>query len=135
MSEERAKQTGFYLNKSIRYFSKKRRFFDSLHRTSQTIILAGGSSAFTALFSEFSKFALYATALITLISLIGYIFDFAGKMKLYDDLYRRTVNLASRFNGKNNWTEPEISKIIEERYIINADSPAIGRQQRLIDRL
>lgn len=117
----------FLLNKSIRYFSKKRRFFDISHRTAQAIVLLGASSSVTAVFSENSKFALYTTALITIVGTIDYVFDLAGKSRLFDDLYRRTTALTAELIESVVADEQMVARVKSKRYEIYADAPAMNR--------
>ena len=117
----------FSLNKAIRYFSKRRRYFDLLHRISKTLVLAGGSSSFTALVADFSEIAVYATLIIAIVGLVDYIFDFSGQSRLYDNLYRRTVNLTSRIYNLSKSDTESVCNLVAERYLIFADCPAINR--------
>lgn len=126
MGDLKDQRLEFLLNKSIRYYAKKRRFFEHLHRVAQTIILAGGSSAVTAIFNGVSGIALYSTAIITMIGLVDYIFDFSGREKNYGDLYKRTVLLSSELL-KYEGGKDHAAQINSKRYQIYADAPPIGR--------
>lgn len=117
----------FLISKSIRYHAKKRRFFELLQRVSQTVILAGGSSAFSSIIAKNNSFSLYAAGIVALFGLMDYTFDFSGKVRLHNDLYRRLIDLAVQLMKLEKLDKTSISYIRSERYLIGADSPTVGR--------
>lgn len=117
----------FLYNKSIRYHSKKRRFFEFLHRLSQTFVLSGGSAAVAAIWSNNSSFSLIATAVIGVSGILDFTFDFSGKARIHNDLYRRLIAVSADMISKHPKSFEEISVLRAERYTIGADSPTIGR--------
>ena len=86
----------FAVRKSIRYHTKRRRFFDRLHSGVVFITVLTSSGAFLALMSRESKVAEIFAAITPIISFLDIAYDFSGKSVMYDRLQKRFSNLLIR---------------------------------------
>ncbi|MEZ5691157.1 MAG: hypothetical protein R3D71_05795 [Rickettsiales bacterium] len=83
----------FAVSKSVRYHSKRQRFFDILHNSSTIISAISGSSAFVAVLSDNRDLALWVSLIVAISSALDSVFSFSKKSRVHNDLRRRFSDL------------------------------------------
>lgn len=118
----------FAVRKSIRYHSKRRKFFDSLDYFTKCVTTLTGSSAFVALLPATTlivygyPLALILTAIVAFFSTCDLVFGFSKKSQLHDGLQRKFSALL-RLILLNNPTDDLVRKWQAERIEIEQDEP------------
>lgn len=112
----------FNIRRSIRYHTKRRRFFDKLHRIVVFLTVICGSSAFVALMSDNQKIATWVTLVITLVSLLDLAIDFSGKSVLHDNLQRKFSDLLNKTIVCDD-SNQKLKELEVDRILIEKDEP------------
>ncbi len=113
----------FAVSKSIRYHSKRRRFFENLHCGSDAISAISGSAAVTALLSGDSHhIAIWLSAIVAVSASCDLVVGFSRKSQQYDALLKRFSFLLKDMKlGQS--TANNLAKWTAERILIEKDEP------------
>lgn len=112
------------VRRSVRYHTRRRRFYDRLNTTASGVTVVFGSATFGILLSEAAKqWALAAAAVVTAVSAIDLVLGTAQMARLHHDLARRFIELEKRIVAAPNPDETTLSAWIQERLTIESDEP------------
>lgn len=114
----------FSVNKSIRYHSKRRQFFDYWHSCCDALTAISGSSAFVALLSEKPSvhIALWLSAIVAISTSCDLVIGLSKKGQQYDDLKKRFSRLLNEIIIGDHTME-NLVKWKSERISIEKDEP------------
>lgn len=112
----------FAARKSIRYLTKRQRFFNNLHTFTVAVSAISGSSAFISVLSNNNTLAVALTAVIAVSSTLDLVIGFAKKHDLYNDLQIRFTSLLSKI-VQSSQTEENFKMLTVERLEIEKDEP------------
>lgn len=85
---------GFGVNKSIRYHTKRRAFFDAAHRVCMLVALLGGSAAFFSFFGDKKATGAIAGLAVAVAAVIDQAFAFPERAREHDKLAERFSEFA-----------------------------------------
>lgn len=121
----------FSIHKSLRYLTKRKGFFDSLHHLSVVTTMISSTIVFATLFANYQTASKWIMFLIILISTIDISVGFSKKVDLYDNLQRRFTSLLIDITVKSH-TEDNLKKWEIERLLIEQDEPPVLKVLDLI---
>ncbi len=113
----------FGANKSLRYHSARRSFFDAMHRTGMAVAAIGGSAAFVALIGGETLFAKIAAAIIAVAATLDVVVGFSERARHHDDLYRRWSDLVAKMLRHGPPEEQVLRDWNAERTLIEKEEP------------
>lgn len=117
-------ELGFAVNRSLRYHSSRRGFFEGLHNLAMFLTTVSGSGAVVAAFAEAGWGTKAFSAIVALAAGLDGAFRFSRRARQYDSLYRRFSDLAAKIDGTENVSQADIPRWKAERRRIERDEPA-----------
>ncbi len=117
-------QLDFAVNRSLRYHSSRRRFFEWLHNTAMFLTTVSGSGAVVSAFAEAGWGTKVFSAIVALAAGLDGAFGFSKKARRYDSLYRRFADLAAKLDGAEKVGQADIHRWKAERRRIEKEEPA-----------
>jgi len=123
--EKAIERLKFDTGKSIRYLTKRKRFFDNWHYFLVATTALSGSSAFFSLLSSNGATlpATILTGIVAVASAVDLAINFSRKSHLYDSLQRRFTDLLSKAIRVDEPTEKNLKELEIERLEIEKDEP------------
>jgi hypothetical protein len=112
----------YAISRKIRYFGKRRNFFDALHRLSLFIGSVLGSAAFVSIISNAPTLGAVLAALVAIVSSADNVVGFAERARLYAELRTRYYDLYCDFVVADESTV-DLRQFRERRLRIDRDAP------------
>ena len=123
----------FGIRRSVRYHTRRSRFFDLFHSITNAIGVIGGSSAIvTVLSGGGSSWTVLAAAIVTTSSAIDLVVGTATMARLHSDLAKQFIELEKDLILAGDATDYTIRKFTARRLMIEAQEPPVLRS---LDRL
>ncbi|MEI6985921.1 MAG: hypothetical protein WCK65_07325 [Rhodospirillaceae bacterium] len=122
----------FAVHVSLRYHSRRRAWFDALHRLSMVLSAVGGSAALASVLTAGQSTAvpnslvLVVAMSVTAAGAFSVAFGFSERARVANDLYRRFAALARDIAAHQAPVACELRKWRAERLLIEADEPSIN---------
>ena len=121
--EDRFYKLEFAARKSIRYLTKRKRFFDNWHYFGVAVTALSGSGAFASLMSDGTNtIAKILTGITAVASSLDLAVGFSKRGKQYDRLQKRFSDLLIE-TIKSERTEQKLKQLEAERLQIEKDEP------------
>lgn len=119
----------FAIEKSRRYHTKMRDFYDWWHHLARVTTALTGTASFFVLLANGFGIAKWLTAFVAMAAAIDSVFRFEKKARRHDGLYRRFTALSARMAS---WraTQSNLTKARAGRLNIEVDEPPL---RRLVD--
>ena len=114
------------VRRSIRYHSRRRRFFDNWHTISSAVSVLFGSATFFVLLAKANPLiAEISAAIVTLFATLDLVVGTAASARLHDDLARRFIALEQELTQAGEPTEENLPVLLNKRLAIEADEPPV----------
>ncbi|MCK4454559.1 hypothetical protein KAU51_04455 [Candidatus Parcubacteria bacterium] len=114
----------FGVRRSIRYHLRRRRFFDSVHKTSTVLSALSGTATIAAVLAKAGPtLTITFAALVAIFSIIDLVVGTARAARLHDDLARRFISLEKSVVSIKEITEENLTNLTSQRLDIEADEP------------
>ena len=118
----------FDVRRSIRYHTRRRRFFDNMYRWKTWLALVFGGAAFVSLAAQMhGDLPLLMTALVSVVSALDLVIGSTTRARLHADLARRFVELEREIALMKDPAEEALRTWTAQRLTIEADEPPILR--------
>ncbi|MBF0426859.1 MAG: hypothetical protein HQL66_13685 [Magnetococcales bacterium] len=115
----------FGVQRSIRYHSRRRRFFDTWGRITDTISVVFGSTSATAIFQGWHRLGLAAGFTVAFFSAINLAVGTVNASRTHHDLVRRFSELEKRIIANLSPSEEELVGWERTRLDIEMDEPPV----------
>ncbi len=118
----------FGVRKSIRYHSRRRRFFERIELMSHFSSLVFGSAAVAVVLSTYPKeYAAYAGAFVSVMAAMNLVIGVSRMARLHEELARRFVELEKAMSLAGDVSEQQLAEFYGKRLDIEADEPPAMR--------
>lgn len=118
-------QLDFAVNRSLRYHSLRRGFFEGLHNFAMFLTTISGSGAVVSAFADAGLGTKVFGVILAVAAGLDRAFDFSGKARLHSSLYQRFSDLAAKLDGAEKVSQADIYEWRAERRRIEKDEPAV----------
>lgn len=127
--EEKQHDLLFGIRRSVRYHSRRRKFFESANLFVSAVTVLAGSAVFVTILSSMDQnYTLVIAAAITIVSTMNLLIGTSSKACLHYDLYRRFIELEKKMVvAEEQLTKENLSGFTIERLDIEADEPPVLR--------
>jgi hypothetical protein len=124
--EERRHGLLFGIRRSIRYHSRRRRFFDKVNKFSTFLTALGGTATIASVLAEMGRLwtLTFATS-VAVFSAVDLVVGTAQAARLHDDLSRDFINLEKEFISIKDFTEDDYRRLSAIRLEIEAKEPPV----------
>lgn len=106
------------------YHSLRQRFFETIHNWTNFFILAAGSAAVAAIFSEYPDVGIYAAVVPPTLGGLDLVFQFSRRANEHSFLYRRICVLLGEMNSAD-WNRETLAAFQKSIHDIFADEPPV----------
>lgn len=114
----------FNIGRSIRYHTKRQKFYLSLHRITQAISTVLCSSAFCLLYANEVSFTTFITAFVAVITILDLVIGYNSSAMEHNDLKKSFIDLMIKLNETEH-TKLAIDAIHKERLLIEKQEPPV----------
>jgi hypothetical protein len=118
-------QLAFAVNRSLRYHSLRRAFFERLHNFAMFLTTIGGSGVVVSAFADAGLGPQGFGVVVAVAAGLDRAFNFSRKASLHSSLYQRFSDLAAKLDGAKNVSDADIRSWKAERRRIEKDEPAV----------
>lgn len=116
----------FDTQRSIRYHTRRRAFFDRLDQmTNMLSVIFGSAAVFGVLEKDYQALALVAAAVVTVTSAINLVLGSAQRARAHADFSRRYVALERRLSCEPKCDDALLRDVRAERLCIEAEEPPV----------
>lgn len=113
----------FSVRRSVRYHTRRRRFFDRFHTCATALQVLLGSATLLLFLKDLSVSPLIPAALVTLLSTLDLVIGSTAAAREHHDLTRRFIALEKQLLAAGEYGETELRVFKGQRLDIEADEP------------
>ena len=126
--EEKWHKLLFDVNRSIRYHTRRRAFFEKIDMAANMAsVIFGSAAVYGVLEKDYSVLALVAAAFVTVLSGVNLVVSSSRRAREYFDFARRFTELSMKLQCSDEITPELLRTLTAERLRIEAEEPPILR--------